>query len=327
MDDGPMQQRDVLRNAWNWLPAFLEVAERGSAVAASRHLHLTPAAVTRTVRLLEEALGAALFDRVGRGLVLNEAGRTLRDVVRSARGELDRGLHDALFAASADPFAGRLRVGSLGVLTSEFVVPALIALRAAHPALVPEHQNLRTSEALAALDRGELDVVLHYEALDDEPGADTRGRTARARRAVERLGSTGTGVYCGRGHPLFARRRVSRADVLAAPFAVPQIGDSGRVQDGWPSEVPREVGMRITLLASNVDVCLSGLLLTVLPDVAAARHVKVRTLRRLPFDALPAIEVFASRRLSETERPAARELLLAVTRALAPASPRAAKRK
>lgn len=295
---------ELLRRVWNWLPAFLEVAERGSVAVASRHLHLTPAAVSRTVRLLEDALGVLLFDRIGRGLVLNDAGRALREVVREARGELDRGLHDALFAADADPFAGRLRVASLGVLSSHFVVPALLALKRDHPTLVPEHQNLRTAEALAALERGELDVVFHYEALDAES------------RRVERLGETGASVYCGVGHPLFSKKRVRRDDVLEHPFSVPQVGDTGRVQDGWPSEVPRAVGMRITLLASNLDVSLSGLLLTVLPDVAAAPHLTSRELRRLPFDPLPPIEVFASWKASEPDRAAPRALVEHVRHAL-----------
>lgn len=292
-----MTTPDLLRDVWNWLPAFLEVAERGSVAVASRHLHLTPAAVSRTVRLLEDAIGAPLFDRIGRGLVLNDAGRTLREVVRDAKGRLDRGLHDALFAAEADPFAGRLRVGSLGVLSSHFVVPALLELKSEHPGLIPEHQNLRTAEALVALERGELDVVLHYEAMDAET------------RRVERLGETGASVYCGRGHPLFGKKRVRRDDVLAHPFGVPQVGDTGRVQDGWPSEVPRAIGMRITLLASNVDVCRSGLLLTVLPDVAAAPFLKSGELRKLPFDALPPIEVFASWKASEPDRAAPRALV------------------
>ncbi|MCB9614154.1 MAG: LysR family transcriptional regulator [Sandaracinus sp.] len=295
-----MSRTDLLRDVWNWLPAFLEVAERGSVAEASRHLHLTPAAVSRTVRLLEETIGAQLFDRIGRGLVLNDAGRALREVVREAKGQLDRGLHDALFAAEADPFAGRLRVASLGVLTSHFVVPELLVLKATHESLVPEHQNLRTAEALAALERGELDVVFHYEAMDAES------------RRVERLGETHASVYCGRSHPLFGKKRVRREDVLAHPFSVPQVGDTGRVQDGWPSELPRQVGMRITLLASNLEVCLGGLLLTVLPDVVAAPHVAAKELRRLPFDPLPPIEVYASWKASEPDRVAPRALVEAV---------------
>ena len=72
------------RSAWNWLPAFFEVAESGSIAAASRQLSLTPAAVSRTIRLLEDELGEPLFNRVGRQLALNHRGAALRDALRGA---------------------------------------------------------------------------------------------------------------------------------------------------------------------------------------------------------------------------------------------------
>lgn len=266
------------RNLWNWLPTFLEVAETGSVVAASRRLHLTPAAVSRTLRLLEETLTVPLFHRVGRGLALNGAGATLRDATRGAVREVERGLAETL----GDPFQGPLRVASLGVLTDHFVVPALIDLKRAHPGLAPEHVNAGPAEATALLRRGTLDVAFYYEDL------------AADGVAVERLGHTSAAVYCGRGHPLFTARRVTAGDVRGHPFSIPQIGDSGRVQDGWPPDRERTVGMRITTLRSNLLVALSGTLLTVLPEVTAAPHLARHELRRLP-GAVPVIDVFAAR--------------------------------
>jgi DNA-binding transcriptional LysR family regulator len=284
------------RNTWNWLPAFLEVAETGSVAQASRNLNLTPAAVSRTVRLLEEEMGEQLFNRVGRSLALNTRGAALRDAVRVAIGAVDRGLSESL----GDPYAGPLRVASLGVLTQHFVVPCLIELKREHESLMPEHLNLPTADANAGLVRGELEVAFYYEQMTVD------------QLVVERLGETTTSVYCGKGHPLFGKRRVTRADVQRHPFSVPQIGDTGRVMDGWPAQVPRQVGMRITLLRSNLDVCLSGTLLTVLPDVTAAPHVRARGLRRLPFSELPPIEVFAARHQSAPERGRVRRLIEAV---------------
>ncbi|MBX3249482.1 MAG: LysR family transcriptional regulator, partial [Myxococcales bacterium] len=178
-----MTQPDLSR-VWNWLPAFLAIAEAGSAVAAARQLHLTPAAVSRTLRLLEDALQAPLFERVGRGLVLNEAGERLREATRRARFDLERGLADALVEPGRRGFAGPLRVASLGVLTRELVLPALLALKRAHSSIVPEHQNLGPAEGFAALARGELELVFHYEALDGEG------------RRSELLGRIPTAVYC-----------------------------------------------------------------------------------------------------------------------------------
>ena len=60
------------------LQYFLATAERGSFSAAAHALHLSQPSVSEQVRRLEAELGVALFARVGRGIVLTDAGRTLR---------------------------------------------------------------------------------------------------------------------------------------------------------------------------------------------------------------------------------------------------------
>lgn len=302
------------RNLWNWLPAFLEIAEAGTVVAAAARLGLTPAAVSRTLGLLEDALGAQVFNRVGKHLVLNAAGIALRDAVREATRAVDAGLSETL----GDPFLRPLRIASLGVLT-DLVIPALLGLKRAHAGLVPEHFNLGAADANNLLVRGRLDAAFYYEEVTAEEVV------------VERLGQLGASVYCGRGHPLFGARRVALADVLAQPFSVPRIGDAGRVRDGWPSELPRKIGMRIELLRSNLVVALSGLLLTVLPDVTAAPHVAAGELRRLGLPALPPIEVFVARTRGAIGRPPVERLIEAVADQLAaaahpPRPPRARRR-
>ena len=62
---------------WNHLRAFLATAEQASLSAGARRLGLTQPTLSRQVAALEEALDLLLFDRVGRGLVLTEAGREL----------------------------------------------------------------------------------------------------------------------------------------------------------------------------------------------------------------------------------------------------------
>lgn len=59
------------------LKAFLAVASTGSFSQAADQLHLTQPAVSRRIQLLEASTGARLFDRLGRQVLLTEAGRTL----------------------------------------------------------------------------------------------------------------------------------------------------------------------------------------------------------------------------------------------------------
>ena len=108
------------------LRQFHEVASEGSVVRAAERLHLTPQTVSGQVKLLEEAVGEPLFERVGRGLALTETGRLVHEY--SAR----------IFAIGGE-LAHRLRHGTGGTETLRIgivdAVPKLVACRVLAPVL------------------------------------------------------------------------------------------------------------------------------------------------------------------------------------------------
>jgi LysR family transcriptional activator of nhaA len=57
---------------------FLAVARAGGLKQAARSLHLSSPTLSAQIRMLEESLGAPLFAREGRKLVLNDTGRVVR---------------------------------------------------------------------------------------------------------------------------------------------------------------------------------------------------------------------------------------------------------
>ena len=65
----------------NLLRVFAVVAETGSVTEAASHLYLTQPAVSAALRRLTVAIGAPLFVRSGRGLVLTSRGERLRMAV------------------------------------------------------------------------------------------------------------------------------------------------------------------------------------------------------------------------------------------------------
>ncbi|MDC0947727.1 LysR substrate-binding domain-containing protein [Gammaproteobacteria bacterium] len=73
----------------NWFRTFLVVSQRGSFSAATDELHLTQAAISKQIRLLEHHYGRALFDRHGRGVRLNAAGQQVLPRVEQAFALLD----------------------------------------------------------------------------------------------------------------------------------------------------------------------------------------------------------------------------------------------
>ncbi len=67
----------IAERIWPRLYVFRAVAETGSLPSASRRLRITPSAISRTIRLLEDDLDATLFTRASYGLVINDRGQAL----------------------------------------------------------------------------------------------------------------------------------------------------------------------------------------------------------------------------------------------------------
>ncbi|MBB5865758.1 LysR family transcriptional regulator [Xanthomonas sp. 3058] len=113
------------------LRAFESAARLQSVSRAAQELHVTHGAISRHVRALEQALGAALFTRQGRGLVLTPAGARLRD----ATGE-GFALIGAAWAALHRPAnEAPLVLGCSGSLLARWVIPRLGRLQQDLPQL------------------------------------------------------------------------------------------------------------------------------------------------------------------------------------------------
>lgn len=257
---------------WNWLPGFRAVAETEHLPTASKGLLVTPAALSRTVRLLEEDLGVALFSRRGRRLELNEDGQVLVGAVRSAM----RLVHDAMQQLGQSTLAGPVRVAAGGV-GQVFARKALADARRRYPALVPYLLTPRPSTAASDLRQGQLDLVVSSFVVRDDD------------IETELLGHDTNGVYCGKGHPLFGRA-ASLDETLAHDFAIPPPDAAGVTPEGWPPEVPRRVGMVLDRISAGLEVCAMGELLAVLPDALAQPDPR---LHRLPLELIPPTPIVA----------------------------------
>lgn len=104
---------------YNHLRYFWAVAREGHLGQAAKRLNLTQSALSVQVRRLEERLGHRLFDRVGRGLVLTEAGRIALD-----HAEVIFATGDDLTATLRESGRARqiLRVGAQATLSRNFQI-------------------------------------------------------------------------------------------------------------------------------------------------------------------------------------------------------------
>lgn len=113
----------------NALLTFEVVARTGSVRAAAGEMLVTPGAVSRQVRLLEDHFGTALFGRQGRGLTLTPVGRAYYERVSTHFDGLRRAT--ALLHSSS----GRsvLRVRSYTTFATRWLIPRLSHFQLGHP--------------------------------------------------------------------------------------------------------------------------------------------------------------------------------------------------
>lgn len=136
----------------NALRAFEAVARLQSVTRAATELHVTHGAVSRQLRLLEQALGRPLFDRQGRQLALTEAGGQLRDGASRAFAQLRESWAGLQRTAQA-PFV----LGCSGSVLARWVIPRLDRLGHDLPEL-PLH--LSAQEEMPTREFGGLDGAL-----------------------------------------------------------------------------------------------------------------------------------------------------------------------
>lgn len=140
------------------LTQFVQIVDCGSMSAAAKRVHLTQPALSRSLKLLEEELGAPLFNREGRRLVPTAAGRALLPRARAILAQIDDATREVARTAVRDYHD--LRIGTVDSVATWLLPPALPALVAAFPGLHVKLHTARTASLLQRLASDALDVAL-----------------------------------------------------------------------------------------------------------------------------------------------------------------------
>jgi DNA-binding transcriptional LysR family regulator len=147
------------------LRIFVEVATRQHVTAAAKALNLTQSAASAAVAALEQRHDVKLFHRVGRGIVLTEAGQMF---LGEARGVLAR----AAAAERALAELGDLRRGTLRLVASQttaayWLPPFLARYRQIYPGIAVELAIANTAQAAASIREGLADLGVVEGVVDD----------------------------------------------------------------------------------------------------------------------------------------------------------------
>lgn len=113
----------------NSLHVFVVAARHGSFQAAANELHVTPGAVSRQIKGLEDHLGQPLFLRRTRQVELTPAGRTFFDLLLPAINMIDEAWRQ--FSGSGTGTAVHLECTP--TFAMHWLIPRLAAYRSQHP--------------------------------------------------------------------------------------------------------------------------------------------------------------------------------------------------
>ena len=141
------------------------LAEHGSITAAARALGYSQPAVSQQLKRLEQRVGLALVERVGRGVRLTEAGRLLARHARTVTGVLDAAADD--LAELQGLRAGRVRVAAFPS-ASATIVPRLLAdLGRRLPGLTITYVEAEPPEAVVLVRENRVDLALTFSYPGD----------------------------------------------------------------------------------------------------------------------------------------------------------------
>ena len=191
------------------LEHWLALADTGSFSRAAEKLHITQSALSRSIQVLEEDLGGALVDRVGKKNELTPLGLSVleraRRIVHEAQ-ELQQGA--ALLQQGG---LGSLRVGLGSGPGAMLMTPWLCHMAEHHPTVHVSISRGPTELQLLQLRERQLDALV----------VDMRRVAIASDLTIEHIVEMRAGFLCRQGHPVLAQHpgRVPFDALLDYPVA------------------------------------------------------------------------------------------------------------
>ena len=178
---------------------FVALAECLNFTRAAERVHVTQSTLSHQIRQLEEELGHDLFDRLGKRVVLTEAGESFLGYASKALREVDQGLSELMRAP--DELSGEVRIGATHTFNIGFVPECLAAFMEKYPTVKVTVEELSADSIRQKLIEGTLDVGIAYEPAD------------RSQLWFEPLYTEEMVLVVSSQHPLAQRKRVRMVEL------------------------------------------------------------------------------------------------------------------
>jgi DNA-binding transcriptional LysR family regulator len=149
------------------LRAFSILARTGSFTATAQELHLSQSAISHAMKALEQEIGCRLLDRMGKTVVLNQAGEQLLVHVEKVLQEMDTAR--AELGRLGKWGSSRLRIGA-STTACQHVLPAVLReFKESFPQCAISIEPGDTPEMIDALRAHRIDLAVNLEPRREEP--------------------------------------------------------------------------------------------------------------------------------------------------------------
>lgn len=216
---------------------FVVLCETGNVGRAAAELGMSQPGLSRALARLERELDMPLFDRKGRVLALNRYGEAFLDYARRALAELEAGRRAV--ADLASPESGTVAMAFLHTVGPWLVPRLLLSFRARYPGVRFQLIQGGSAANLAALERGEVDLVI------TSPRPDRGALVWRPLRREQLY------LAVPVDHRFAERRRVRLAEAAAETFVANKPGTGLREST---EELWREAGIAPAVAFEGDDV-------------------------------------------------------------------------
>jgi len=142
----------------NQLTAFIAVADTSSFSLAAERLHLTQPAISKRIAVLEQMIGNSLFDRIGKRVILTEAGQILLPRAQKILREIDD-TRTAIQNLSTS-VAGRVSLASSHHIGLHRLPPVLKAYSGLYPRVAIDISFLDSEQAYQQVMHGGIELAI-----------------------------------------------------------------------------------------------------------------------------------------------------------------------
>ena len=205
---------------------FKKIADTGNLTKAAGELHMTPSALSGSLKRLEGSLGVNLFDRTGRKMVLNEYGKTYlqyAERILALNGQANEAISELLSDAESSLMIADVTISFASKLISRFLTE--------HPEISLTRTYFNPSEGPAEQDLHRYDFII---------GSSNAVCLPDYTRRIIRSGSEVAAIM-NRLHPMSSAGSLSLDDIAGEPLIVYLKGMPGRKM---VDRIFREAGLK-----------------------------------------------------------------------------------